>query len=226
MKEERLAKVFDAAEPDEAALDRMWAVIDTAYDEMAAAAGEGAAAEQVAEPAATPKLRVHRGGKRWIPAVAAVLVLAVGVGVVLGSGAAKKSEPLLSSDTAAPVVTEAAGSMPAKSADMDAYELSNMPEPAPSPTPGADAEDGGVTFLTGDDGRRYSARTLIVAVGGADAEALCAKFGVSLKYDWDQWIVVELDHDATVEELAQLAASIAAEPGVLEVEYDWETTAF
>ena len=235
MTEERLKRMFDEAEPDEATLDRMWAVIDAAYDEMAAeeaggAAGEGEGAAQAAEPQPQPQWRVRRGGKRWIPAVAAVLVVAVGIGIVLGSGAAKKSEPALAPDGARPTVSEAAGTAPEKSYDMDAYEMSNMPAPEPSFAPDAAGEaaeaDGGITFLTGEDGRRYSARTLMVAVQDCDVDALCAKYGVSLKYDWDQWVVVELDHDATVEELAQLAAALEAEPGVLEVEYDWETTAF
>ena len=231
MTEERLKRMFDEAEPDEATLDRMWAVIDAAYDEMAAEeAGEGAAQAAEPQPEPQPQWRVRRGGRRWIPAVAAVLVVAVGIGVVLGSGAGMKTQSADAPNDAGYVVYEVSSGATEKSSE--AYEsdgaMANAPAPEPTfaPDSAAAPDEDSLTFLTGDDGRRYAARTLIVAVQDCDVDALCAKYGVSLKDDWDQWIVVELDHDATVAELAQLAAAIAAEPGVLEVEYDWETVAF
>ena len=264
MKEERLIAVFDAAEPDEATLDRMWDFIDTAYDEMAAKAGtvgEGADAGAGGANVESGAFVVTPGGQAsrkrsarrgWqLPAVAAALVLAIGVGAAFAlNGGGMKSERALSPDAAEPVVTEASGGASRKDFEADEYDAYSAmpapeptfapePEPAPAPEPNAAADgaaagetesvDGGVVFLTGDDGRRYSARTLLVAVDeamtSAQRDALCAKFGVSLKYDWGQWIVVELDHDATVDELAQLFAALSAEPGVLGVEYDWETAA-
>lgn len=254
MKEERLVAAFDAAEPEDAVFERVWDALEAAYDaDMAAAedAGEDAAGSETAGQrensftvtagGAAAAKRARNRSARWIPAVAAVLVLAVGVGVVLGSGATK-AERALAPDVSEPAITEAVGNMPAKSYEMDGYTDSAMPAPEPSPNPASDTAaggseagevesfDGGLTFLTGEDGRRYSARTLMVAVDdamtAAAKDALCTKYGVSLKYDWDQWIVVELDHDATVDELAQLFAALSTEPGVLEVEYDWETVAF
>ncbi|MBQ3386425.1 MAG: hypothetical protein IJG53_03790 [Eggerthellaceae bacterium] len=221
MREERLAKVFDAAEPDEATLDRMWAVIDTAYDAEAAAPD---AAPEVEVQA--PKPRVRRGGRRWIPAVAAVLVVAVGIGVVLGSGGLGRSEKAFSPDAAQPVATEASGTAPEKSQEYDAYELSNMPQ-----APAAEPDSADTGMVTGADGRRYSARTLICTVADGvtrvDMDALCAKYGLSIKYDWSDtsMFVVELDHDATVEELAQLYGALEAEESILAVEYDFETYA-
>ena len=224
MREERLAKVFDAAEPDEATLDRMWAVIDTAYDAEAAAPD---AAPEVEVQA--PKLRVRRGGRRWIPAVAAVLVVAVGIGVVLGSGGLGRSEKAFSPDASQPMVSEASGTATEKSQEYDAYEFTNAPQAA-APELEPDGADAGM--VTGADGRRYSARTLICTVADGvtrvDMEALCAKHGLSIKYDWSDtsMFVVELDHDATVDELAQLYAALEAEEEIMAVEYDFETYAF
>ena len=128
MKEERLVKAFDAVEPDDEALERMWAKIEAAYDEEAAEAagaagaagagvapkaGEGGENSESSESAGqsgnsftvtaggqAPAKRVRRNrSARWIPAVAAVLVvsstgsLAVMPAVVLRNCATPSASP-------------------------------------------------------------------------------------------------------------------------------------
>ena len=269
MKEERLVKVFDAVEPDDETLERMWAKIEAVYDaeaaEAAAAgvAGEGAAvkAGEVAESSESagqsgnsftvtaggqaPAKRVRRNrSARWIPAVAAVLVVAVGVGIVLGSGVTDKAERAFAPDLAEPQITGASGTVPSmasKDAEMDSYSAAPVPEPAPNaPASASEVADldgtggsnGGMTMLEGEDGRRFSARTLILAVedgvARADIDALCAKYDLGVKYDWSDtsMYVVELSHDATLEEMTQLFDALSAEEGIHSVEYDYEVVAF
>ena len=268
MKEERLVKAFDAVEPDDEALERMWAKIEAVYDaeaaEAAAAgvAGEGAAvkAGEVAESSESagqsgnsftvtaggqaPAKRVRRNrSARWIPAVAAVLVVAVGVGIVLGSGVGTKAERAFAPDLAEPQITGASGTVPSmtsKDYEMDSYSAAPVPEPAPnapaSASEVAESDDNGgergLTMLEGEDGRRFSARTLILAVedgvARADIDALCAKYDLGVKYDWSDtsMYVVELSHDATLEEMTQLFDALSAEEGIHSVEYDYEVVAF
>ena len=268
MKEERLVKAFDAVEPDDEALARMWAKIEAAYDAEAEAAGAaGAAGAGVALKAVeggessetagqsgnsftvtaggqAPAKRMRRNrSARWIPAVAAVLVVAVGVGIVLGSGVTDKAERAFAPDLAEPQITGASGTVPSmasKDYEMDSYSAAPLPEPAPnapaSASEVAESDDngsnGGMTMLEGEDGRRFSARTLILAVEDgvtrADIDALCAKYDLGIKYDWSDtsMYVVELSHDATLEEMTRLFAALSAEQGIHSVEYDYEVVAF
>ena len=264
MKEERLVKAFDAVEPDDEALARMWAKIEAAYDAEAEAAGAaGAAGAGVALKAVeggessetagqsgnsftvtaggqAPAKRMRRNrSARWIPAVAAVLVVAVGVGIVLGNGVGTKAERAFAPDLAEPQITEASGTVPSKDYEMDSYSAAPVPEPAPNaPASASEVADldgtgnGTLTMLEGEDGRRFSARTLILAVEDgvtrADIEALCAKYDLGVKYDWSDtsMFVVELSHDATLEEMTQLFAALSAEQGIHSVEYDYEVVAF
>lgn len=93
MKEERLVQALDAQLPDEAAKARMWSAIEAAWDAAAAEEAADQAADQAGE--AAPGFTVVRGGqaasrrtKRYswkAPAVAAVLVVAIGAGVLFFS---------------------------------------------------------------------------------------------------------------------------------------------
>ena len=94
MKEERLVQALDAQLPDDAAKARMWSVIEEAWE---AAAEEETATQQAETTQAAPAFTVTRGGqaaarrsKRYswrVPAVAAVLVVAIGAGVLFfGNG--------------------------------------------------------------------------------------------------------------------------------------------
>lgn len=225
MKEPRLREAFDAVSPDEAACARMWAAIDAAYEECAAAeAGAGAEgaeeAAAVAEGAAeaggegAARFAVTAGGRSrrmrratGLAAVAAVLVLAVGVGVGVSAlqGGFMKGAPEAAFEPS-----------PAKSAQgVLAPEVQDLDAPLTS----SECVDGFV-----EQGNEHAVRTLLITVEpgftAEDKAALCDRHGLTLGFahaDLDAF-PAEYDPALTTDELEALRAALLAEPGVLRVE--------
>ncbi len=238
---------FDAVEPGEEALARMWGGIEAAFDaevgEGAAAAGvvtaagaEAAAAVSeadaagtaVAEGAAgtagdagftvTPGAR-RRSGRPWTQAVAAVLVLAIGVGLGFGVSAAVQQGAMQKS---AELSGEEALYMSSTFDDYDAPVGSAFEGLEESAVLGTSR-----SVLTDEDGNAYSANTLLVSIDegmtAAQKQALCDKYGLEIIYDYTiiNAIAVALDHDATADELAALKAALEDEAGVIGVDFDY-----
>ena len=251
---DQVRAAYDAFEPDEATLDRMWAALEarvdaevaTAGGEGAAAGGEGAAASEAGGEAAgagagfavTPgaKAPARRGGRarKWVPAVAAVLVVAVGVGAVVAANNGGRGAMAPTSDSRAYEVVQSAesasGAYPADDGDFDLLAVAGEDADfADFADNAADAESAiAADNATADSAAagEFSPRTLIVSVEdgftAADMQALCDKYGLSITYEYDNFAMfaVSLDHDAADSEMYALITYLSAEPGVLAVERD------
>ena len=260
MMEDLVRAAYDAMEPDDATLDRMWDALEARVDAevAAAAAGEAAAAAAAAAgegeagaggftvtPGTKRPARQRGRSRKWLPAVAAVLVVAVGVGAVL---AASGGRAMRASDESSPVfaVSQDKGTPSYEAApmtaDSNAYEMGEMPGMAGSAASddpeewfdGAEAAapdtDGAEAAAPDTDGAErsgeFSPRTLIVSVEDgfttADMQALCSKYDLTITYEYDNFAMfaVSLDYDATDAEMAALIDALSAEPGITAVERD------
>ena len=250
MMEDRVRAAYDAMEPDDATLDRMWDALEARVDAevAAAAAGEAAAAAAAAAgegeagaggftvtPGTKRPARQRGRSRKWLPAVAAVLVVAVGVGAVL---AASGGRAMRASDESSPVfaVSQDKGTPSYEAApmtaDTNAYEMGEMPGMAGSAASDDPEEwfDGAEAAAPDTDGAErageFSPRTLIVSVEDgfttADMQALCSKYDLTITYEYDNFAMfaVSLDYDATDAEVAALIDALSAEPGITAVERD------